>query len=254
MTVDDEEHEKTERERMLELGGAGVYNVDLWRRSLLEDNGWKYDMIPEIMDGKNVCDFVDPDIDKKLRELEKEEALLLQESKLSDTEQVLNKFGETKVLLDEIHSRMRQRRLENRLNKSRNHVPTPRKANKKGAEVEEHLNKRGVDGTNLREKVRGRSASRKRDASLLGKRKRALSAGEPGGTERALSLARGRSKSRMLGLPSEEVAQQVEKKRRKKMKQFEKTGMKGEADKWIPDMKPKHLYSGKRGIGKRDRR
>lgn len=57
-----------------ELGGAGVYSVDLWRRAMLEDPSWKYDVVPEIMDGHNVTDFVDPDIDRKLAELEKEEA------------------------------------------------------------------------------------------------------------------------------------------------------------------------------------
>lgn len=29
---------------------------------MLENEEWKYDMIPEIMDGKNIADFVDKDI------------------------------------------------------------------------------------------------------------------------------------------------------------------------------------------------
>merc|ERR1712217_60662 len=49
----DKQQEKLEREREEELGGAGVYSVDLWRKSLLEDDSWKYDVLPEIM-GKNV--------------------------------------------------------------------------------------------------------------------------------------------------------------------------------------------------------
>ena len=40
---------------------------------------WKYDTIPEIMDGKNVADFVDPEIEAKLDALEKEEERLIAE-------------------------------------------------------------------------------------------------------------------------------------------------------------------------------
>merc|ERR1719253_650191 len=122
---------------MEELGGAGVYQVDTWRRSILEDDSWKYDVIPEIMDGHNVIDFVDPDIDKRLAELEKEEELLLAEDDLRDDKQVLSKWKDTQDTLDELHSRMRQRRLVNRLNKSRCHAVTTRKKGaRKGSEVE----------------------------------------------------------------------------------------------------------------------
>mmetsp|Transcript_77538 Transcript_77538/g.146305 ORF Transcript_77538/g.146305 Transcript_77538/m.146305 type:complete len:643 (-) Transcript_77538:48-1976(-) len=249
MAVDTEKtKEKTEKERMEELGGAGVYSVDLWKRSILEDPSWKYDVIPEIMDGQNVVDFVDPDIDKKLAELEREEELLLAESKLRDDEKVLSAWGETQNALDEVHSRMRQRRLERKLDKSKNHVPTPRKAKKKASEVVEALNDKGLPG----EKVRGRSKSRGLDNTLLGKRKRDATAGSEAADGSA--ALRARSTSRLKGLPSEEAAQGVEKKRRKVLRSRSKLGHKGEADRWIPDLKPKHLYSGKRGIGKTDRR
>ena len=42
----------------------------------LEDDSWKYDIMPEIMDGRNVADFVDPDIEAQLAQLEKEEDAL----------------------------------------------------------------------------------------------------------------------------------------------------------------------------------
>jgi len=255
MADEDEKQEKLERERMEELGGAGVYSVDLWKRAVLEDPTWKYDVVPEIMDGQNIYDFVDPDIEKKLALLEKEEALLMQEATLRDDDQVLNEFSKTQDVLDELHSRMRQRRLERKLNKNRNHAPTLRKGRKKAEDVEKKLNDQGLDGS----KVRSRSAAKtKRGSSLLGKRKRDATA--EGGEElagRAGSAARAasaRSMSRMKGLPSEDAAQTMEKRRRKKMKLHEKQGKKGEADHHIPDWKPKHLFSGKRGIGKTDRR
>merc|ERR1719215_2086204 len=104
---EDAKHEKLERERMEELGGAGVYSTDLWRRALLEDSSWKYDVVPEIMDGKNIADFVDPDIERKLAELEKEEALLMQEAAIRDDEGTLREYRKTEDMLDELHSRMR---------------------------------------------------------------------------------------------------------------------------------------------------
>jgi nucleolar GTP-binding protein len=36
----------------------------------LKDPSWRYDAIPEILDGRNVADFIDPDIMAKLAELE----------------------------------------------------------------------------------------------------------------------------------------------------------------------------------------
>ena len=37
-------------------------------------------------------------------------------------------------------------------------------------------------------------------------------------------------------------------------KKLKKMCLKGEADRFIGDLKPKHLFSGKRGVGKTDRR
>ena len=57
-------------------GGAGVYSADMRKKWQLENDGWKYDIMPEIMDGRNVADFVDPDIEAQLAQLEKEEDAL----------------------------------------------------------------------------------------------------------------------------------------------------------------------------------
>ena len=50
-----------------------MYHQDLTKRYLLENDAWKRDIIPEIMDGHNVLDFVDPDIEARLEALEREE-------------------------------------------------------------------------------------------------------------------------------------------------------------------------------------
>ena len=41
---------------------------------LLKNDDWKFDPIPEIMDGHNIADFIDPHIDEMLEFLEQEEA------------------------------------------------------------------------------------------------------------------------------------------------------------------------------------
>ena len=47
--------------------------VENW---MLADPKWKEDIIPEVMDGKNIADFIDPDILEKLEALEREEEKL----------------------------------------------------------------------------------------------------------------------------------------------------------------------------------
>lgn len=52
-------------------GGAGVFTIPLQEHYVIPEE-WKYDVLPEIYNGKNIADFVDPDIWQKLDELEKE--------------------------------------------------------------------------------------------------------------------------------------------------------------------------------------
>ena len=68
------EKPRTERDAQEEQGGAGVYSADERARYLLADDAWRHDVAPEIYLGHNVADFVDPDIDERLAELEREEA------------------------------------------------------------------------------------------------------------------------------------------------------------------------------------
>ena len=58
-------------------GGTGIYYFPLREEFKLENPDWKYDIWPEFMDGKNVFDFVDKDILKKVEALEAEEQEIL---------------------------------------------------------------------------------------------------------------------------------------------------------------------------------
>lgn len=59
-----------------EHGGAGVYSADLRKGYTLKSGEWKYDILPEIIEGHNVLDFVDADIEARLEALEREEDAL----------------------------------------------------------------------------------------------------------------------------------------------------------------------------------
>ncbi|KAH8073074.1 hypothetical protein JL721_3050 [Aureococcus anophagefferens] len=64
------------RDVMWRNGGPGVYSADLTREYIgqLKCDEWRTDLVPEIMDGKNVLDFVDEDIVAKLALLDEDEA------------------------------------------------------------------------------------------------------------------------------------------------------------------------------------
>lgn len=56
-----------------------MYSMDLRKLYKLADPSWNHDIVPEIMDGHNIADFVDPDIEEKLQALELEEEELAEE-------------------------------------------------------------------------------------------------------------------------------------------------------------------------------
>ena len=62
-----------------ENGGAGIFHLPPEEKFMLADPCWKYDSVPEIFNGRNIIDYVDPDIEERLAELEAEEDRLLGE-------------------------------------------------------------------------------------------------------------------------------------------------------------------------------
>ena len=70
-----EEKKDLARDRMWQNGGPGVYSDPNSREYLgmLRDDAFATDVVPEIMDGKNIADFVDPDIVARLAELDDED-------------------------------------------------------------------------------------------------------------------------------------------------------------------------------------
>ncbi|KAF2312044.1 hypothetical protein GH714_027860 [Hevea brasiliensis] len=82
----EKEKRKTEKDLEDENGGAGVYSASLRKHYILANEEWKEDVLPEILDGHNIYDFIDPDILQKLEELEREEGARLEDEENEDFE------------------------------------------------------------------------------------------------------------------------------------------------------------------------
>ena len=220
----------TERDLQEVHGGAGVFSVDWRKRWDLIDSSWKYDKLPEVMDGHNVMDFIDEDIDRKLAELEKEEAALMWGD--VDDEAEAKVWKEAQSELDAIHSKVDQKRLENRLKKNRSRDVNVRAKNKQSpAEIKELLETLG----NEQGDVSGRAKTRKRPREIE----------EIQPEDEAADRVD-------LGLSRVEDKAKAEVKKRRMQKTPGKLGRQGDADRFIVVKKPKHLYSGKRSNGTTD--
>lgn len=68
-----ESQRKLERDVVAEMGDD--YFLDLKKNYLLANTEERYDNVPEIFEGRNVADYIDPDIMQRLDELEREEEL-----------------------------------------------------------------------------------------------------------------------------------------------------------------------------------
>jgi len=228
------------------------------KRYLLKDDKWKFDAIPEIFNGMNVADYVDPDIEQKLQDLEFEEDQYLKEE-LGDAMQTeldyLPLSKEEKAHWEVIEKKknfLKIRHDENRL--LRKHIPTiPRTLKNKSLEVlQTELEETGKDASKAVK--RARSASRSRSVSRV--------MDGPDAKKQKTSSSQSRSRSRSSSkppLPGEgfrDLKHKIvaEVKARRATMERNKASKKGEGDRVIVNLKPKHLHSGKRGVGKTSHR
>lgn len=132
---DDPDRKKLLRDTELEEGGPGVFNINIKRKLpsvylmhlltrytedyILANPEWKMDIMPEIMNGKNVADFIDPDIAEKLEALEREEEKLEAEGFYDSDEDIFDSEDEReaveakKALGHKIHSQNVKKAMKN---------------------------------------------------------------------------------------------------------------------------------------------
>ena len=267
---DAEEKRRTEKDVQEEMGGAGVYSMDEQKRYMLENDEWKHDIIPEIFDGKNVADFVDPEIEAKLAELEREEDELQAQAEAADMEDddadgVEPLTVEEQATLREIRVRRNKLVADHRRKKAaaNNNSVIPRSRSRgRPEQTEAHMREKlesvGLDATRAVERVRSQSRGRKRHRSLARDEEGGDADMEP---EKRIRSSKSRSRSRA---PPEHVAGDGFKSKEAKLKarmmadkaqrKWAKDARRGEADRRHLESMPKHLFSGKRGNGKTDRR
>jgi nucleolar GTP-binding protein len=315
--------EKTVADLMVEWDGEGPipgFDDPMWRNQWkLANDEWRHDVIPEIWEGKNIADFVDPDIAEKLERLEAEEAERLATLAIAEAgedgsdEEVEPLSAAEKQLLRELHARKAQVSYVSQAKQSANtnsaHLPrtsqraslrltggimrTPSllKAHLEDLAVNPDAADRAADESyRPRGRSRGpetvaaasrshaisgakrsRSASRSRGVSQSRGAETGVRGG--GGVVTRDPRARSRSVSRSAGRALEraptlerargdvysDVLQKRNAQKRRRLADkatlgVGKFGKRGESDRWIGTEMPKHLFTGKRGIGKTDRR
>ncbi|KAF9150162.1 Nucleolar GTP-binding protein 1 [Linnemannia schmuckeri] len=235
---------RLERDLEAEQGGAGVFNVDLKKRYLLENPEWKYDVIPEIWEGKNVADFIDADIQEQLDELEREEERLEAEGYYKSEEEELDSEEEAlEATANAITEHTRLARIEARLKTTKNRPMLPKTAIKRTAgEMSEHFETLGLDATEAR--ARSRAPKRARSASRGESIARTASMARP-----ETSVVRDRTMSGVRNVKQKMESEKVRKLAQRTPNLFAK---RGESDRAVQTKMPKHLFSNKRGNGKTD--
>ncbi|XP_013177143.1 PREDICTED: probable nucleolar GTP-binding protein 1 [Papilio xuthus] len=250
------ENRKRKLEREIELEQGDDYVLDLQKNYSEIPEEERHDPIPEFWEGHNIADYIDPDIFDKLAELEKEE----------EVREAGGMYAVPKIELDETMREIRQLATqirnkkailkdESRLTKQSTKPVMPRTSRARARDrstnkLRDEMEKLGVDMSETKEAHFTRTQSRSRSRS------RSLSAP-------AAKRARTDRTDRTVSRPPRDtqgVKDVAMQKRAKKMahvaiaKKTKRMGLKGEADRFIGTKMPKHLFAGKRGVGKTDRR
>ncbi|KAK4989370.1 Nucleolar GTP-binding protein 1 [Elasticomyces elasticus] len=256
---DDPDRPKLMRDIEEENGGAGVFNINLKEKWLLENPDWKEDRMPEMLDGKNVYDFVDPDIESKLAALEEEEARLEAEGYYDDEENLEDlEDAETRYKAELIREKRQLIRNENKMRKSlKNRALIPR--SKKAvplSKMEDALETAGYDTSALA--ARARSVSRARGRSRAGTADAgadAMDLDTPPSRSQSLARAKSRARSQSTNRREDGIADPMARSKAERLaklgqKKMNRMARQGEADRHTTASLSKWLLAGKRGMGK----
>ncbi|KAG7741210.1 hypothetical protein KL923_001851 [Ogataea haglerorum] len=244
----DPNRRKLARDIEAENGGAGVFNINLKEKYILEDDEWKNDVMPEILDGRNVYDFLDPEISAKLQALEEEEERLEQEGFYDSDEEIEDdEVAELREKAEWIRNKQKQMIQAARSRKALNNKSVmPRsKITKSFSELENHMYHVGHDVSKLREKREKAGRGRELTGSDY---VRALD------EDRKVPAPANQSDRLNGGLSDGALRSKAERMAKAERRERNRQARAGEADRREVAMMPKHLMSGKRGVGKTDRR
>jgi len=246
---DDPDRPRLAREIEEAEGGAGVFNVDLKEQYILDDEAWKHDKVPEVFNGKNVYDFIDPDIEAKLAALEEEEEKLEAEGYYESDESIEDADeADIRMKAELIREKRQLIRNEAKMRKSlKNRAVIPRSAlRKKLSSMEDHLDKLGYDTTSISARARSQSRGRIPLRSRTGTED-AMDVDTPssaGDALRSKSRARSQSNRRedgITGVTSLMARSKADRLAKLGQKKMNRMARQGEADRHVPVTMPKHL-------------
>ncbi|KAJ6516492.1 P-loop containing nucleoside triphosphate hydrolase protein [Mycena sanguinolenta] len=270
----DPERRTLARDIELVEGGAGVYNINLKENYLLANPDWKMDIMPEIMDGKNVADFIDPDIAEKLEALEREEEKLEAEGYYDDVEDMEESEDERERIEARValsHKIRSQSLKKSKKNQSR----LPRSAGLATlSQMTAQLTKAGLDPSRIVERAAVLQGKRKRDDMDVDMDGGDADMGadaegwmdvdgdEDGGTPAkrlktnsgAVTKREPRGNRALAGMRDQGQADRAVKLRNLGQRPRNMLARAGEGDRTIKTKMPKHLFAGKRKGGKTQRR
>ena len=268
------------KELMEQNGGDGVFFIPDREHFQLANPEWKNDVWPEFMDGKNVFDFVDPDIMSKLEVLEREEDE--HRNKMEAQGQFEDESDEESSELDEELLEAHEDVMENKKIIRQKHQlvvgsQLPRRvrdltATEKFMDTIRTDKQEGNKELRLLSHKKRQETKEKLKRSLLNDAKMEEDEDEDGmGLEEDdmmdIDEDKPVKKFKKARLSPEDLKELKKKKKIEKQKQLTVERMKrkiqkswnresrvNEADRQVGTKLPKHLNSGKRGIGKTDRR
>ena len=244
---------KTERDLEWENGGPGRYQANHRKTWDLEDPSWVDDIMPDIMDGHNIYDYVDPDISDRLLELENEEEGRLEELEIEQAKKVPEYSLEESTLeaVQFIKDKIRVLKMERAVKN-----PAIRMTRQQAVSIDK-FNKRTGSQEPLVGTKRGRSSSSAQDAM---QRDRSGSSHVSTKSTRSMS-GRSTSRERSMSVGRSEGYKDVNQKLRAvKLSKVQsrprnRACKQGEGDRVVNNFMPKHLFTGKvKSNGKRDRR
>ena len=255
--INDPERQKLERELEEENGGAGVYSYDMKKNYDLADPSWNYDKVPEIWNGKNVADFVDPDIEDKLAQLEAEEERLEAEGYYDESESMEDEDEadirmKASLIRDKQKLIMNEARMKKSL-KNKAQIPRAKKARTLG-QMESHFNKIGLDSSATIGRARTRMSESRPPRSQTDSNDR-MEIDTP--STRAKSVSRAPKTNRLTdGLKGSSTAvtdpvrsEKVQRMAKLGQRKMNRMARQGEADRHTTASKEAWLLKGKRGMG-----
>jgi len=253
---EDDEEITFKTERQIELEQGDDYILDLKKKYDLPADQ-KYDIVPETWNGHNIADFIDPDIMEKLDALEKEEeareAAGFYDEEESEED---SNYEEIKELAGRIRVKKQMMKQDQFIDNTTKPVmprnTLARKRERSVSKLKREFEELGVDmkDTDNAHFTRTNLSATGRSTSRVAKKRARMDVDVGEKTRSSSRLPRDQSgvKNAAQGKKLKKIANKA------RNKTFSAHGKAGESDRHIAVKKPKHLFAGKRGTGKTDRR